>query len=331
MKGRQENEEKLEKKTLELINNSYPFMRGYYNFLKEYSYLTRNHYVKHTLDFISFLDEYWLFEVDEIEKYKEVKPVMIRNYINGLKCEGAAKVTRYAAINSFFCYLVESGYIDSNPVKSVKAPKDKKEHEVTYLTEEEQKIVINNVINGVGNDVAKYRQKRYKNRDLAIVLIGMTLGLRVRTISEINISDVDLVNRKILVTEKGNKTRYIDFGDNLEKVLKAWLEDRDSLQEYGEIKTDALFISKNLTRLNVGGIRKLIAKYTYNIDKHISPHKLRSTCAMTSLKATGGNVYLVSKMLGHSNVNTTMRYLTALEDEKKKVTDQLDGIFDDVV
>ena len=80
-----------------------------------------------------------------------------------------------------------------------------------------------------------------------------------------------------------------------------------------------------MKRINVRSIENLITKYTYNIDKHITPHKLRSTCATNVYNATG-DIYLTADVLGHSNIANTRRYAQISEERKRKAASAMDDI-----
>ena len=97
--------------------------------------------------------------------------------------------------------------------------------------------------------------------------------------------------------------------------LKDWCLTREELLK-GFEETEALFISNRRIRISTQAIRKLLAKYTSNIDKHITPHKMRSTFATNVYSATGDS-YATANALGHTSTSSTKRY-ALIEDEKKR-------------
>ena len=103
-----------------------------------------------------------------------------------------------------------------------------------------------------------------------------------------------------------------------------WINKRNKY--FGNVETTALFLSQWKRRITPNGVRNLIAKYTKNIDKHITPHKLRATAA-TQAAAAGVNVQTIQEMYGHESIQTTMRYVKALNSEKKKAVNTMDNIF----
>jgi site-specific recombinase XerD len=234
---------------------------------------------------------------------------------NTIKIGNSIRATRWSALNTFFNYLKTNSLIASNPLDQTFRPSNKKDKSVVYLTENEIKTCINNVI--VDNN------GRFKNRDLCIISMGISTGLRVSAITQINIEDIDLEHNTINVIEKGNKYRTISFGNKLKKNLITWLQDREKY--YGSVETNALFISRKKNRISVSAVEDLLQKYTQNIDKHITPHKLRATCATNLYKQTR-DIYLVSHQLGHANIATTKIYTDVDNDSKQKAVQILDGM-----
>jgi integrase/recombinase XerC len=116
----------------------------------------------------------------------------------------------------------------------------------------------------------------------------------------------------------------LQFGDNTKLLLQDWINTRE--QCYGDVETTALFLSQWRRRISTNGVRDLVAKYTKNINKHITPHKLRATAA-TQAAAAGVNVQTIQDMYNHSSIQTTMRYVKALSAEKQKAINIMDNIF----
>jgi site-specific recombinase XerD len=197
-----------------------------------------------------------------------------------------------------------------------KRPKINTEHSVTYLTKSE----ISEVMDSIGKN---YTGKML-TRDRAIVGLALSTGIRVSALVQINIEDIDFDNNTIKVVEKRTKTKNIQFGDNTKILLQDWIRTRE--QYYGDVDTSALFLSQWKRRITTNGVRDLVSKYTKNINKHITPHKLRATAA-TQAAAAGVNVQTIQDMYNHSSIQTTMRYVKALNSEKKKAVNIMDNIF----
>ena len=257
----------------------------------------------------------------------EVKPMDIDEYIiystkgkNG-KINGAQIINaRLSAIISFYNFLVENQIIDKNPCSSKKKLNIDEKDTVTYMTPEEVMQIKNIIRSG------KNRQKKYIDRDLAIIELGCTTGLRVSAIANIDMQDINFQERSIYVIEKGAKKRKIYFGKNTEEALIKWINTRNEILNNEEIQP--LFISKLKTRITKDAISDMLknAVKEAGINKKITPHKMRSTCGMNLYGATG-DIKLTQDVLGHSNIRNTMIYVKATERQKKEAINILDSLY----
>lgn len=326
MKGRRENELKVFSKIEEYIENSPTYIKRYKDTISDMSYTTQNMYIRYIIDFLSYIDANYDIDIRYAENLSQIKKSTVSAYLNSLKNNGSSiKASKLYGIKKFFEYLVDDEYIMSNPCDKVKVPKNKEEHQIISLTKDEIETVKNNIFSGCGSNYAKRRQHKWMNRDYAIVMLGLSSGLRVTSIAEINVDDIDFSENKIRVTEKGNKTRDVYFGDGIKNIILKWMEDREEMLEDKDVVTDALFISCQMKRITSKSIYDLVKKYTSNIDKPISPHKLRSTCA-TNLYNNTGDIYLVADTLGHSNIANTKRYAMIDKDRKKVAAKTMNNI-----
>lgn len=283
-------------------------------------------HIYNILQFFDYIKTEFHLNIDEIENFAKIKSSMLNSYMVGLTdISNSLKATKMYAIKSFFEFLLDDEYIDNNPCNKIKIPKDNKEHEVVSLTQREINKIKRNILKGVGDDLTKHRQEPWKKRDYAVVMLALSLGLRVISISEINIDDINFETNELKIVEKGNKIRTLMFSDGLAEILLEWVKDREEKLEDMDEDISALFISRQHQRLTAPSIRAMIKKYTYNIDKKITPHKLRSTCATNVYEQTG-DIYLTADILGHSNIQNTKRYASISEEKKKKAASAMDNI-----
>lgn len=325
MQGRKENEEKMDKKIKKELEACPDYMTKYYYSLNGKSYTTQKMYVYYVLDFISFLEKEFLVDIKKVNSFREVNAGMIDYYMSTLSNTGeSVRRCRLYGIKSFFAFLLKNKLINENPCNDVEVPKDRKERKVTALNKKEINIVKKSIVNGAGSKLAQERQKEWVNRDYAIIMLAISLGLRVTSITEINVEDIDFEAREITVTEKNNKTRTIEFGEKLKEVLDHWMVDRQRMLTIKGKECNALFISNRMHRISVEAIRVLVNKYTGGVDKHISPHKLRATCA-TMLYGATKDLELTRRMLGHNNPRTTERYIGIDEEEKTRAITAMEG------
>ena len=294
-----------------------------------YVYLNGDHKTYTTIErYINYVEDFMM----SITKgrpnnnfYKDVTPTVIKRYISSLETQfkngeivrlgDEIQATRWSALNTFFNFLTEEDYIAINPMTKTKRPKVKTKHKVTYLTPEEIQFVL--------NKIEQEGRKKLKNRDLCIVALGLSTGLRVSAIVQINIEDINFNTNKIKVIEKGNVTREVDIGNNMRGLLLNWIKDREI---YFDAKDNpALFVSQHNKRMCTDAVRDLITKYTVDLSKHITPHKLRSSAAM-NLYSSGVGILSIASILGHENITTTQRYTSAYDEEKENATNILDNL-----
>ena len=323
MNGRLEKELKSNskmKKKLEALPSI--FTEFYYALEGEgKSYTTLVNYINHNVDFMNYVTDGKPSE----DFYLNIKPVDVNRYmaslrhkeVNGqiIRTGDDIRAARWTSLKTFFEFL-KGDYIDENPLDKTKRPKIKTEHNVTYLVRDE--------INEVLNQVRLNATEQKKSRDLCIISLMLSTGLRVSAVTQINVEDVDLDNNTIKVVEKGNKVRTINFGDNLNALIWECINDREKY--FPDADTNALFISQYRRRMTTQAVRDLVTKYTSNIQgKHITPHKLRASAA-TNLAASGVSIQAIAKVLGHENIQTTRRYVEVLDSEADQATNILDNL-----
>lgn len=212
----------------------------------------------------------------------------IRDYFMKEKKRGIADSTIAGirdVLNSFYGWLFNEGQIPKNPCANVGAIRQEKKVRKPYTTVEIQKIV----------DGCKCL------RDKAIVLFLLNTGCRISELSGINVEDLDLKNRECVVYGKGRKERTIFFDE-----VTAWI-----LTEYIEKQhvTGALFSGKRHERLQPNGIRCMLKDIEARTGvENVHPHRFRRTFA-TSVINHGMAIQDVATILGHENLDTTMKYV----------------------
>lgn len=312
MTGRQEADMQIDARIQRRLETLPAVFETYYLDMKSdrKSYHTMNQYISRAAEFAEMS---FGADIDDMF-YKSIEPMHIKRYIANSKGDDDAGA-KWFAVKSFCGFLVDNHYIDDDPTQSIKAPKNRTEHPVVYLTPEEIEMVKENV----------YRDSciRDTKRNLAIVSLFLTTGIRCSALTQINIEDVDFTQRHIRVVEKGNKLRYIHIGETMCAQLLDWLKDR--AYYYPNAESNALFITTTNNRISNSTVAAMIKRHTADLNKHITPHKLRATCA-TTLGAAGVNIQTIREVLGHTSVQTSMRYVAAVDKEKEKAIDVLDKI-----
>ena len=323
MGGRLEKEDRAKEKMEKKLEDLPSIFRLFYDWMdaREKSYTTMDNYINHVVEFMNFYtkgkknDKFYRSVTDsDIEKYMTS---IRRKNINGdyVEVGDDIRAAKWSSLNTFFKFLSQKKHIESNPMLLTERPKIKTKHTVTYMNAKE--------IESVFNKIAEDARPMVKNRDTCIIAMGLSTGLRVSAIVNIDIEDIDFRARTIRVVEKGRKTREIKFGDNLRNLLLIWIKDRE-LYFNGQ-DTGPLFLSQLKQRMSVDSVEKLVKKYTSHLPKRITPHKLRSSAAM-NLHGAGVDVLTIASILGHENVTTTQRYVRAYDEDKANAANILDDM-----
>lgn len=296
-----------------------PYLRGFYYFIKDS--LTESSAYKYLGHVIRFMND--------IEK--NIYDIEIDDYLYYLGNTNRGKsssyqITVYSALKKFSEYLYITKKNSLNGMEYVKRPKFKeseqtiKKREIGYLDRNEIKTYIATVKNGIGSNFAKARQEKWKDRDLAIILIFLTTGIRCSALFKLDVSNIDFDRHILMVTDKGNKVIEYLLDSEVEKIIKEWLSQRE------KIITDnnqALFISNMKKRMSVEAISLIVKKYSINIDgKHITPHKLRATYG-TQLYNETHDIRFVQSCMNHNSPKTTELYIRGNQDMDKQRAAQI--------
>ena len=182
-------------------------------------------------------------------------------------------------------------------------------------------------MSGWGTELSKNKHYDWRYRDFLLFRIPVVTGLRLEALSEINLEDVDLAKKTITVTEKGNITKKIYIDDKTQSYLLQWIMQRAEIIGNGNYDCRALFISNQKQRMHIRSIEKVIKKYADGINgKHITPHKLRSTCG-TNLYQASKDIYLVAEILGHKSTEPTRRYAKVFDTNKRDAVKTIASLY----
>lgn len=322
MNGRLENELKAEEKMKIRLSKLPNVFSDFYYYMSNKSYLTKYNYIEHVYDFMKFITN----EENNNKFYEKVTTIDISRYMtsirtyddgNGIKRKSdSSMAARWSSLNAFYSFLYNNNMIKENIMLKIERPKIKDEKKKPALTSRE--------IKHMKQQIDKNPYHKNINRDKLIFSLGVSTGLRVSAISQLNIEDVDLENKRIQVIEKGDRYRVIEFGDNLKELFQEYLKDRKKY--FGEIDSNAMFLSQKKSRITNNAIRNLLAKYANGVtDKHVSAHTLRRTSANHLYNKTG-DIYLVGNHLGHADISTTKRYISVDEEKQKNKVNFMDSI-----
>lgn len=190
-------------------------------------------------------------------------------------------------VSSFFSWMEEEDYILKSPMHRIHKIKTKKQ--------------VKEIINDEA--IEKLRDACTCIRDLAIIDLLYSTGIRVGELVNLNISDINFEERECIVFGKGDKERRVYFDAKAKLHLQAYLRTRVD-------NNPALFVTLDdpFDRLKISGVEIRLRRLgrSQNLDK-IHPHKFRRTMATRAIDK-GMPVEQVQKILGHSQIDTTMQY-----------------------
>lgn len=218
----------------------------------------------------------------------------------------AARARKLSAIKSFYKYLtIRTKLLEENPVAELEYPKLRKSLP-KYLTFEQSEALLK-AVSGPN-----------EKRDFAILMIFLNCGLRRSELVGLNLTDV--YEDRLRIVGKGNKERFVYFGDACRRAIDDYLPERNK-KELSDNR--ALFGSRDNNRISVTAVHRLVKKYLLmaGLDAdQFSAHKLRHTAA-TMMLSGGVDVRTVQEVLGHENLNTTQIY-THIENTELKIASE---------
>ena len=261
------------------------------------------------------LDKITPDDIEEYQRYLELN-VIGEQHENGKK----AIARKMSPLRSMYKYLLTREYISKDPTQLVALPKLKKDKNIVRMNNYEVQAILKAIDDG--NAFASERQRKYnqktRGRDLAILTLMLNTGIRVSECNGLDLTDVDFHVNSLTIVRKGGGQDIIYFNDEVAEVLQDYINGEREYIKPIEGHENALFYSLQGRRISVDAIENLVKKYAKIVvpNKKITPHKLRSTYG-TALYRETGDIRLVADVLGHENINTTIDYYAAIEDEHK--------------
>jgi integrase/recombinase XerC len=228
--------------------------------------------------------------------------LVIREYLGKLygRYKRSTIARKLSAIRSFFYFLERKGLVQGNPAADISSPKQGR-YIPTHLPVDEMFRLLE------GPD----RAKPLGLRDLAILEVLYSCGIRVSELSGLNLSGIDSDQRLVKVVGKGNKERIIPIGRKALRAIQDYVEATLPLRKKAErdLQDEPLFINFRGGRLSTRSIGRIVKKYANQcgLMTEITPHSLRHTFA-THLLDGGADLRSVQELLGHVSLSTTQKY-----------------------
>ena len=327
MTGREEHDKLFRRQITDYLLDLPPYVDEWYN-----NMLASGTSIRTCADYIYIILCYMKsIDCDTLEIEPEsLTPVSLDKYFISLKhiikngttqkASDSRSIQAWYALKNFFEFLTNREYIEKNYVKLITKPKNRDEARI-----KEQRVLLNKddftkIINAALAD-------KHKNCKRNVLMLGllMSTGMRKSALIEINMEDIDFVNKKLYVVDKGEKRHEYVLSPKIINMLEDYLN-----SERFEIDPDMiakpLFINNYLNRITVDIVKYAVKKYTkIALGKELSPHKFRAGFCSILYEETH-DAEFVRRAVGHSNIATTQRYIVTDNKEKEKASSIIDDI-----
>ncbi|MEG0021554.1 MAG: tyrosine-type recombinase/integrase [Bacilli bacterium] len=257
-------------------------MKDYLLYLKKVRNYSDNSIKNYEID----LKKFFMFLEKHNKTIKEVDYQLLSLYLENLYNKNYKRDTiarNISSIKGLFSYLYDKSIISSNPTLLLSSPKEELKLP-RYLTINEIEELLNS--------------PSLSLRDQLILELFYSTGIRLNELANIKTKDINFKEKKIKILGKGNKERYVLYGDVCKRKLELYIKD----SEY-------LFLSNKGTKLSNSGIEYIVKSIfkRSNLKTTLTPHVLRHTFA-THMLDNGSDLVTVQKLLGHTDLKTTSIY-----------------------
>jgi integrase/recombinase XerC len=242
----------------------------------------------------------------------------LRGFLGELQRRGLAKrsaARALSAVRSLYRYLQEHHGVSNTLVRAAKAPRLDKRLP-TYLDRSQTQSLFDWAESQAGGD------ELGPTRDLAILELFYSTGIRLSELSGMNVEDLDLLSDQVKVRGKGRKERIVPVGSRAVLALRRYLNLREPVVVRTRGDRRAIFLSRRGKRLAPRGIQRIIHGMFDAIGGDgLRVHSLRHTFATHMLDA-GADLRAVQELLGHASLSTTQIYTHTSVERLKKVYNQ---------
>lgn len=242
----------------------------------------------------------------------------VRSFMGEMQRSGRSKRTVARAVSvlrSFYRFLNRRHGLEVNPARNVRLPK--LERRLPRVLDRGEVEALFALAEGAaaGGDFEGLR-------NLALLEVLYTAGLRLSELAGLNLEDVDLIGGQLKVKGKGKKERLLPLGSYAERALRRYAAGREELiRRLGPGRADdkALFLSRQGRRLSRRSIQLVVGRYLRAAaGSNLSTHSLRHSFA-THLLDSGADLRAVQELLGHSSLSSTQVYTHTSMERLKKV------------
>lgn len=293
-------------------------IKNYIDDFITYIEVTKNRSIKTVNNYRRYL--YRFFNFVKINHISELSPKHVNDFILYLKRQNGTRdgemktnTRNYhlIALRTFLKYLAKIDVKSLSPEKIELAKQQPRQ--VEFLEKDELKKIIEAPTLTKDSELTKLR-------DVAILELLFSTGLRVSELAGLNIENINLDKDEFSVRGKGGKVRVVFVSDSAKNALKEYLKARKDTSPALFVRTDLDPKSHSLENLTPRSIERIVKKYSKvaGITKKVTPHTLRHSFA-TDLLYEGADIRSVQEMLGHSSITTTQVY-THITNKRLKET-----------
>ena len=273
---------------------------------KNASPLTVTHYKTDIDEFQDFLNAQQI-NIESCE-YSDIRIFLAQLHERKLSRRSVSR--KVSSLRSYYRFLEREGIVNHNPFTFVSLPKaDYPIPEFFYEEELKELFTVSDLSDPLGQ------------RNQAIIELLYGTGIRVSECTNLEVSDMDFSLSTLLVHGKGNKERYVPFGDFARQALVRYMEDgRQVLQQKSSTQVSSIFLNAKGGPLTARGIRLILNKMVEKtaLTVNIKPHKLRHSFA-THLLDAGADLRSVQELLGHDQLASTQIYTHVTKDRLRNV------------
>ena len=290
----------MDSKREKIIDDYLEFLK----YQKNYSKYTITSYENDIMEYFDFINSEGL-NFKDIE-YSDIRFYLV--YLKDTKKDNNSSIDRkLSTLRGFYKFLANEKVVKTNVFSLVSGPKKSKKLPRFFdYNELEEMFEVPDTNTVLGQ------------RDLLLLEMLYATGCRVGELVSIKVKDIDFSKRTILILGKGNKERFLNYGDYCEDILKKYLN--DGYLSLNKNNSEYLFLNNNGGVLTERGVRFILDKIIKQtgINKNISPHMIRHSFA-THLLNEGCDLLTVQKLLGHESIKATQIYTHVTTDRLKEV------------
>jgi integrase/recombinase XerC len=232
-----------------------------------------------------------------LDDYSRVEGTQLRSFAARSHAGGLGPRSvqrRLSALRTFYAFLIREGLATHNPAVGIRAPKAGKHLPHTLDVDQ------------MGRLLALKPEGALQTRDLAIMELFYSSGLRLAELIGLDLQDLDLKDRTVRVLGKGNKTRIMPVGRQALSALQNWLKERSAIAAADEL---AVFLNRRGRRLGARSVQLLVARHAraQGLAVGVHPHLFRHSFA-THLLESSRDLRAVQELLGHASISSTQIY-----------------------